>query len=130
MAQTQEVRGVATRVSNQAVFPFVTMDGEEHQLVNATVVTYHNTDVAAAANQHGLLRVVLNPGGWFTATTKLRMNQFANQYGLPFSVYQKDYEWYVGVGDKSFELDGPIYIEFYDFGDRPAIHAEKLARVY
>jgi len=130
MAQTHEVRGVATRVHNEAAFPFRTMDGEEHQLVNATVVTYHGTDVAAAAIRNGLLRVILNPGGWFTATTKLRMNQFANQYDLPFSVYQKDHQWYVGVHGKSYELDGPLYIEFYGFGDRPAIHAEKLDRVY
>jgi hypothetical protein len=32
-----------------------------------------------------------------TATTKLRMNQASNQFNLGFSVYQKDYRWYVVI---------------------------------
>jgi hypothetical protein len=55
-------------------------------------VQYHDTVVA---KREGNV-VVLNSGGWKTATTKLRMNQFAQQYcwGL-FGVYQHQCEWYV-----------------------------------
>ena len=39
--------------------------------------------------------VTLNTGGWLTPTTKVRMNQTANAYGLGFNVYQKDFNWFV-----------------------------------
>jgi hypothetical protein len=128
MAQTREVRGVATKVYNTAALPFRRFNGEDGQLVNATVVKYHATEVAAAARNDLRLKVVLNPGGWFTVTTKLRMNQFATEYGLPFSVYQKDYSWYVAVDGDTYELDGPLLMEFR--ADGKPRHAEKLGRVY
>lgn len=40
--------------------------------------------------------LILDSGGWRTATTKTRMNQFANEHcGGRFHVYQKKGEWYV-----------------------------------
>jgi hypothetical protein len=56
-----------------------------------TVVRYHDTDVVKFTDAH----ITLNSGGWRTATTKLRMNQAASQYGLGFSVSQKDGVWFV-----------------------------------
>lgn len=49
--------------------------------------------------------IKLNSGGWRTVTTKKRMNDYT-----PFTVYQKDHEWYVcrwGVHDIPFE-DGMV----------------------
>ena len=58
------------------------------------VGTYHQTDVAEVSGNH----VRLNTGGYRTNTTKVRMNQFANQFcGGAFSVYQKNFEWFVRV---------------------------------
>lgn len=58
------------------------------------VGTYHNTSVAEVSGNN----VRLNTGGYRTRTTKVRMNQFANQFcGGAFSVYQKGFEWYVQV---------------------------------
>ena len=56
-----------------------------------TIVTYHSTPVVCFDNQ----AVLLSTDGWKTATTKLRMNQASNEFNLGFSVYQKDYEWFV-----------------------------------
>ena len=56
-------------------------------------VKYHSTDVVTVDNKRG--EVTLNTGGWFTPTTKVRMNQTANAYGLGFNVYQKDFNWFV-----------------------------------
>tara|TARA_R100000306_G_C4246452_1_gene78285 strand:- start:110 stop:391 length:282 start_codon:yes stop_codon:yes gene_type:complete len=56
-------------------------------------VKYHSTDVVTIDNQSG--EVTLNTGGWFTPTTKVRMNQTAMEYGLGFRVYQKDFNWFV-----------------------------------
>ena len=39
--------------------------------------------------------ISLNSGGWRTVTTKARMNQASNEYGLGYTVWQDRGEWYV-----------------------------------
>jgi len=58
-----------------------------------TIVRYHSTDVV----MFDPLWITLNNGGFYTATTKLRMNQTASQFGLGYRVYQRNYEWYVDL---------------------------------
>ena len=60
------------------------------------MVTYHNTVVVKVTDNR---YVTLNTGGWYTNTTKTRMNQASRQYGLRYSVYQVDFAWYVSIGD-------------------------------
>lgn len=62
--------------------------------VNGTFVRYHNTVVVEFTPE----KIRLNSGGWRTATTKLRMNQTSNQFGLGFSVFQHKRRWYVDIG--------------------------------
>ena len=52
---------------------------------------YHHTIVVEWDNKH----ITLDTGGWQTLTTKTRMNQVSNQYGLGYQVYQEDFNWYV-----------------------------------
>lgn len=60
--------------------------------------TYHST-VVAKKDSIGI--ITLNSGGWKTNTTKVRMNQFSNQYcGGLFQVFQKNGEWFVKVGNE------------------------------
>jgi len=59
-----------------------------------TNVKYHWTDVVKFDH----VRVILDSGGWRTPTTKTRMNQTSNQFGLGFRVFQKDFEWFVEFG--------------------------------
>jgi len=59
-------------------------------------VTYHNTNVVTV---YPCGSVVLDHGGWTTATTKTRMNQAAAQLGLGFHVRQKDGVWWVDIVD-------------------------------
>lgn len=74
--QTKEVRGVGTsiRVEN-----------------GTTIIRYHDTDVVKFNDR----TIQLDTGGWKTATTKLRMNQAANQFNLRYHVSQYRGEWYV-----------------------------------
>lgn len=65
-----------------------------------TFVRYHATDVVAFTAD----RITLNSGGWRTATTKARMNQTAQEFGLPFSVFQNKGEWFVTIGVKIVEF--------------------------
>lgn len=55
-------------------------------------VRYHQTVVW---RQHPNGRVTLNSGGWRTNTTKTRINQAFRQYGYPYQVVQKNFEWFV-----------------------------------
>lgn len=55
-------------------------------------LTYHKT-VVCELLPGGKTR--LNSGGWRTATTKKRMNQFAEAMALRWRVYQHRGEWYV-----------------------------------
>ena len=46
----------------------------------------------------------LNSGGWQTLTTKDRINQYSPRY-----VYQKNFEWFVKINDKSYPfIDGMV----------------------
>lgn len=56
------------------------------------IVRYHSTDVVTVEPDK---RIVLNTGGWMTATTKLRMNQAANSLSLGYSVFQQARKWFV-----------------------------------
>ena len=56
-----------------------------------TRVRYHYTNVVTVDGDY----VTLRSDGWATDTTKTRMNQASNELGLGYSVYQKNYEWFV-----------------------------------
>lgn len=77
MGQTSRVQGRATTVSRTRT--------------GSMQVIYHSTVVI----EWGDKNIILNSGGWKTLTTKTRMNQAMNQYGLGYSVFQKDFEWHV-----------------------------------
>jgi hypothetical protein len=80
MSQTHEVRGRATSIRTDA---------------NGTHVRYHNTDVVTFNDEY----VILRTGGWQTNTTRTRMNQASNQFRLGLQVFQKDFSWYVQIGE-------------------------------
>lgn len=86
MAQTQVVRGRATTTSKAP---------------HRVGVTYHQTEVASVERvSNGMARVTLYTGGYFSNTTKTRMNQFAAQYcSHQYGVYQKKGEWFVSINN-------------------------------
>lgn len=79
MTQTQRVSGVKTSIRS-------TENG-------CIAVNYRGTDVVTFNERE----VTLNTNGYFTATTKTRMNQASNQFGLGYHVYQRDYAWFVDL---------------------------------
>ncbi len=90
MAQTHSIGKVATSVYTRST------DGR-----NYTCVKYHATEVVIFSND----TILLDSGGWRTVTTKTRMNQASNQYGLGYQVYQKDHVWYVDFKGQSLRFD-------------------------
>ena len=77
---------------------------------NKLRVTYHWTDVVTVWDDGGGHCVKLDANGWQTATTKTRMNQASKQFDLKYYVFQKNFEWFVKVGDKVLDFfDGIIF---------------------
>lgn len=76
MTQLQRVTGVCTSIRT------------DH---SKTHVNYRGTDVVS----FDASAIVLNTGGWRTATTKVRMNQTSNQFCLGYRVYQEKGNWFV-----------------------------------
>jgi hypothetical protein len=87
MAQLQKVGKTATSIKT---------------IGNDTIITYHFTEVVKFNNDD----IILKTGGYFTNTTKNRMNQTSNQFNLGFNVYQKNYEWFCSFKDRVFKFDG------------------------
>ena len=68
-------------------------------------VCYHNTIVVEVTEDN----IKLCCGGWYTNTTKRRMNQASRQYGLGVHVYQVNYDWYVGYNGEVLPfVDGMV----------------------
>ena len=65
-------------------------------------VQYHRTQVVCWTSD----TIKLDTGGWFTNTTKLRMNQASNQYGLGYGVYQKQHKWFVTYKGETIPFTG------------------------
>jgi hypothetical protein len=69
----------------------------------ALVGYYRGTPVARKAGNV----ITLNTGGWFSRTTKVRMNQFSHNYAYgSYGVYQKKGQWFVDVNGQTLQFNG------------------------
>ena len=75
---------------------------------NALSVVYHSTEVVKVIDNR---YVILDNGGYYTNTSKRRMNQASMQYNLGFNVYQCNYIWYVGIKDNILEYKNNMIID-------------------
>ena len=71
---------------------------------STTKVLFKNTTIVEFNHK----AIHLNNGGWFTASTKQRMNKASKDFNLRFEVYQKDYVWYCNYDNKIFSFTGNI----------------------
>jgi hypothetical protein len=86
--------------------------------LNGGSVTYIRTKIVSWDADR---TVTLNSGGYHTVTTKRKMNQAANQFGLGYRVYQHRFEWFIcilGVSPEGYDsaslLHGAITLPFHD----------------
>ena len=49
-----------------------------------------------ATYNHNLKELELYDGGWQSNTTKSRLNALCNEFATGFSVFQKNFNWFVG----------------------------------
>jgi hypothetical protein len=83
MTQTRRISGVATEVFKDKL---------------DTVVKLYDTEVVRWDSK----RILLNTGGFFTATTKRRMNQTSNEFNLGFNVYTHKGDWMISFKGETF----------------------------
>lgn len=87
--QADQVRGVRTDVFKH---------GDEGRVIyRGTTVVYWDSS-----------KIFLDTGGWKSATTKLRMNQASNQFGLGYGVYAKGGKWYVSYRGRQIPFTGNV----------------------
>lgn len=93
--QTQRISGVATTVKPENGW---------------IVVRLYATDVIKI-NLAGR-RAVLNSGGYRTETTKRRITQAMNQYGIPATIWQQAREWFVKTPSGTFPFKDGMEISW------------------
>ena len=88
--------------------------GDNYQVINGyktrvltdeekTRVFFHDTPVVTFNEK----TIELNTGGWRTRSTKVRMNQASQEFGLGFRGFQKARDWFVEFQNEThpFETD-------------------------
>jgi hypothetical protein len=66
-----------------------------------TLVILYSTEIVRLNSSE----IILNSGGYYTDTTKNRMNLLFREEGIPLSIYQEKRKWYV----KSPQEEIPFY---------------------
>ncbi len=72
-------------------------------------VIYSQTEIVTRDNDTPAAIITLRTGGWRSVTTKRKMVQASNQFGLGYGVTQRKGEWFVcfrdGRPDLAFDSD-------------------------
>jgi hypothetical protein len=73
-----------------------------------TEVIYYETTIVRFDNGE----IWLNTGDWWTASTKIRMNQVSEQFELGYRVFVKNSKWYVTYQGKDHQFTvSPIRLD-------------------
>ena len=80
-------------------------------------VFYHNTPVLSFNPVER--KVKLQNGGFSTQTTKKRINQASELFGLNVQVYQERFVWYVNNKETEFEDGIEIPVQYFDYSSIP-----------
>lgn len=72
-----------------------------------TVITYHSTQIVAFDRRY----ITLRTGGWDSVTTRRKINQAANQFGLGFTVQRDKGTTYVCNRVGRIELGDEVVID-------------------
>jgi len=74
---------------------------------NCSTVVLHRT--AIAVYDHNTQALKLNTGGWYSNTTKSRLNAILSELIAGASVFQRDFIWYLSYNNSTHDFnDGMI----------------------
>lgn len=66
-------------------------NGIRYETPNGRKYQYHETIIVEQSAD----QIRLNTGGWYTSTTKQRINEALSELQIPYRIYQKRGQWYV-----------------------------------
>ena len=76
---------------------------------NCSTVVLHRT--AIAVYDHNTQALKLNTGGWYSVTTKSRLNAILQGLIAGASVYQKNFDWFLNYNNQIHDFnDGMILV--------------------
>jgi hypothetical protein len=71
-------------------------------------IVFHWTEIVRFDHE----TIILDTNGWKTVTTKRRMNQAADEFGLGYHVYQENWDWFVDYRGETYPfVDGKVVLE-------------------
>ena len=74
---------------------------------NCSTVVLHRTAIAVYDHKNQALK--LNTGGWYSVTTKSRLNAFLQRLITGASVFQRDFNWFLNYNNVTHDFnDGMI----------------------
>ena len=80
---------------------------EYNSFTDCSTVVLHRT--AIATYDHNTQALKLNTGGWYSVTTKSRLNAILDQLITGARVFQRDFTWYLNYNNQTHDfMDGMI----------------------
>ena len=80
---------------------------EYNESTNCSTVVLHRT--AIAVYDHNTQALKLNTGGWYSVTTKSRLNAILQELIGCARVYQKNFNWFLSYNNSTHDfMDGMI----------------------
>ena len=80
---------------------------EYNSNTDCSTIVLHRTAIAVYDHKNQALK--LNTGGWYSVTTKSRLNAILDQLMYGARVFQKDFNWYLSYNNQTVDFwDGMI----------------------
>ena len=80
---------------------------EYNSNTDCSTIVLHRTAIAVYDHKNQALK--LNTGGWYSVTTKSRLNAILDQLMYGARVFQKDFNWYLCYANQTHDfMDGMI----------------------
>ena len=97
-------------ISNKGDWSLSNTRVEFNESTNCSHVFLHGHNIATV--DHGTHSVKLSSCGWETPTTKSRLNAILQEVKTGFSVFQKNFDWFLnGQGQTVDFFDGMILLD-------------------
>jgi len=80
---------------------------EYNESTNCSTIVLHRT--AIAVYDHNTQALKLNTGGWYSVTTKSRLNAILSELIVGARVFQRDFNWFLNYNNVTHDFnDGMI----------------------
>ena len=97
-------------ISNKGNWSLSNTAVEYNESTNCSNVFLHGHNIATV--DHGTNSVKLSSCGWETVTTKSRLNAILQEVNTGFSIFQKQFEWFLNGQGKTVDFfDGMILLD-------------------